>query len=752
MLSGDRPVVLRRHLGLTVVPGEGAFLLCEHGSAVVDDPVAARVLSLVDGRGVDRLVEDLADEFDTDLVRTAVDRLADAGLITTADPGGDTRSAAYWESAGLTAADAEDDAARPVALHVFGAVDRQVAENAMRTAGIRLTSGDDAALDVALTDDYLDPALTGLHADMRSAARTWLLAKPVGVRLMVGPVLGPAESCYTCLGSRLRGHRPAEEYLSRRLSVGPSHAPPWISPPMADVAATRVLGMSMVSTAVLNRLAGNAAGGPVLTVLDTLTCRATTSPAPRRPQCPDCGSPDLVTAHMSAPVRPASRMASAHTDGGRRARTPEQMLSDYAHLVDPLTGVVASLDPIAPALPFLDAYSAGPNRAMPVRTLRDLRGGLRVQSCGKGTSDAQARASALGEALERASGVHSGDEPRIRARLVDLGERGIHPNACQLFSDRQLARRTDSDGSAAPYAWVPAPFDPQREIEWTPVWSFSTGRHRYLPTAQLFYGYPQAGPVSCWADSNGSAAGTTVEDALLQGCYELIERDAVAIWWYNRLVRSAVDLDKPSDPWIERLRTAYAAIGREVWALDISSDIDVPVVVALSRRIDTPAEDIIFGFGAHPDGQIALRRALSELNQFLPAVANVCRDGSGYASGDPTQLRWWRTAVVADNPFLRPDPDLPVTRFSDPAVDAGADLLDEWGRCRSELERRGLEVLAIDLTRPDIGLPVVKVVVPGMRHFWARYAPGRLYDVPVQLGALTRAREEHQLNTTPVFV
>jgi len=53
------------------------------------------------------------------------------------------------------------------------------------------------------------------------------------------------------------------------------------------------------------------------------------------------------------------------------------------------------------------------------------------------------------------------------------------------------------------------------------------------------------------------------------------------------------------------------------------------------------------------------------------------------------------------------------------------------------------------MTAPDVGMPVVKVMVPGMRHFWPRYAPGRLYDVPVSMGWLTEPLTEAQLNQTP---
>jgi ribosomal protein S12 methylthiotransferase accessory factor len=66
--------------------------------------------------------------------------------------------------------------------------------------------------------------------------------------------------------------------------------------------------------------------------------------------------------------------------------------------------------------------------------------------------------------------------------------------------------------------------------------------------------------------------------------------------------------------------------------------------------------------------------------------------------------------------------------------------------------RQGLETLVLDQTRPDVGLSVVKVIVPGLRHFWRRLAPGRLYDVPVRLGWLPAPVPEAQLNPTSMFL
>ncbi|MGH2585968.1 MAG: YcaO-like family protein, partial [Dehalococcoidia bacterium] len=69
----------------------------------------------------------------------------------------------------------------------------------------------------------------------------------------------------------------------------------------------------------------------------------------------------------------------------------------------------------------------------------------------------------------------------------------------------------------------------------------------------------------------------------------------------------------------------------------------------------------------------------------------------------------------------------------------------------ARLHAHGREVLALDQTRPDVQVPVVRVIVPGLRHFWARFAPGRLYDVPVQLGWLRQPLREEELNPIPLF-
>ena len=68
------------------------------------------------------------------------------------------------------------------------------------------------------------------------------------------------------------------------------------------------------------------------------------------------------------------------------------------------------------------------------------------------------------------------------------------------------------------------------------------------------------------------------------------------------------------------------------------------------------------------------------------------------------------------------------------------------------MEEAGLEVLRLELTRSDVGVPVVTMIVPGLRSFYARFAPGRLFDVPVSLGWLREPTPERILNAVPFLL
>jgi hypothetical protein len=133
-----------------------------------------------------------------------------------------------------------------------------------------------------------------------------------------------------------------------------------------------------------------------------------------------------------------------------------------------------------------------------------------------------------------------------------------------------------------------------------------------------------------------------------------------------------------------------------------------------------------------------VQRSLTELNQLF--------DPGG------TRRAPWDLERLPDRAHLFPDPDLPRVAAEHLPRIGGADLRADIEQCLGRLDAAGLELVAVDKTRPDIGLPVVQVIVPGLRHFWPRFGPGRLYEVPCAIGWLARPLAEGELNPVPLFV
>jgi ribosomal protein S12 methylthiotransferase accessory factor len=421
----------------------------------------------------------------------------------------------------------------------------------------------------------------------------------------------------------------------------------------------------------------------------------------------------------------------------------------FTHLIDPLAGVVHDVRKVTGRRPWpIHAYVANHAGAVTWRSLKMLERSLPLRSGGKGQSDVQARAGALGEAIERYCGTWQGDEPRVAGSLDDFGARAIHPKRYLLYSARQYRRREEWNPGHPPQQWVPVAFDPSAPTDWTPVWSLTEQRHKYLPSMYLYYGYPvDVAQAFCWADSNGCAAGNTREEAIVQGFLELVERDSVALWWYNRVQRPALELATLSSPYSHTLRAYYESLARELWILDITSDLGIPCFAAVSRRVGPGPEQILLGFGAHLDADLAAMRALTEMNQLLALVRTVAGRGRGLGQ---TLDAWLAEATIATHPYLQSGRLQPAQITDFPRV-VHRDLRDDVRWCQRLVERRGMELLVLDQTRPDINAAVVRVIVPGLRPFRARFAPGRLYDVPVALGWLAKPRPEADLNPVEVF-
>ena len=636
---------------------------------------------------------------------------------------------AFWHSLGVAGdAAVQRLSGAPVTVEALAGVDSPSFCESLRATGVRVEPG--ARLRILLVGDYLAPELAAINRQALAEGFCWMPVKPSGAAPWMGPVFHPGGPCWDCLASRIRAHRPVRTFLERSGALDASSLSHPASP------ASQALANGLAALVIARWVAG---GGWTyiedhVCVLDFGRIALEKHAVQRRPQCPTCGDPGLVKRRAAQPPMLERRVRLAMQDGGSRVLSADETFARHRHLISPVTGVLSSVEPVAgrdgppwflhgaryPVVPGVDA-----------RDSRDFHG----LAGGKGRNAAQARTSALCEGIERVSAIFQGDEPTLRARLADLCDAGVHPNDLLCFSEAQYRTRDAWNIAARSRKWhVPLPFDERREIDWTPAWSLTTQRQRYLPTAYCYDQVPVApGERFCVYNSNGHAAGNCLEEAILHGFLELVERDAVAIWWYNRLRRPGLDPSTFDDPYFEEIVAVYHSMGRPLQVLDITGDLGIPVVVALAAAQE---EGLIHaGFGCHLDVHVATQRALTELNQVYD------REGRSPLVLDVRELD--------DQSFLAPAGDIPRTCAKAPRLREAGDLAGDVRTCVERAARAGLDTLVLDQTRPDLGLCVVKVTVPGLRHFWPRFGPGRLYEVPVRLGWRDRALDEAELNPVP---
>ncbi|MDZ8025079.1 MAG: TOMM precursor leader peptide-binding protein [Nostoc sp. DedQUE11] len=766
---------IKPHFHVEVIEPKQVYLLGEQGNHALTGQLYCQIVPLLNGQHtIEQIVEKLDGEVPVEYIDYVLNRLAEKGYLTEAAPDLSPEVAAFWSELGIAPPVAAQGLQQSVTLTTVGKNISEVTvatlATALRDMGIPVQNSPDAsssiALNIVLTDDYLQPELAAINHQALERQQTWLLVKPVGSVLWLGPVFVPQETgCWDCLAHRLRGNREVESSVLRQKQAQQERngqkdrVPGSLPTARATLPSTLQTGLQFAATEIakwivkqhVNSVAPGTALFPTLdgkvitfkqTILDLKSHILT-----KRSQCPTCGDPEILQRRGFEPLKLESRRKQFAHDGGHRAATPEQTLQKYQHLISPVTGVVTELVRISdPANPLVHTYRAGHSFGN-ATSLRGLRNTLKHKSSGKGKTDSQSRASGLCEAVERYSAIFQGDEPRKRATLAELGDLAIHPEQCLCFSDEQYANRdTLNERATVAHDWIPHRFDTSQSIDWTPVWSLTAQTHKYLPTAFCYYQYPIPEAYRfCRADSNGSAAGNTLEEAILQGFMELVERDSVALWWYNRLSRPAVDLSSFNEPYFIQLQRFYQENDRDLWVLDLTADLGIPAFVGVSNRKSGSSERLVLGFGAHLDPSIAILRALTEVNQIGWELDKVPDEN---LKGEATN--WLLSATLANHPYLVPDSTQALKTAHDYPKLWADDIYTEVMTCVKLAQEVGLETLVVDQTRPDIGLNVVKVIVPGMRHFWSRFGAGRLYDVPVKLGWRDEPLTEAQMNPTPM--
>lgn len=234
-----------------------------------------------------------------------------------------------------------------------------------------------------------------------------------------------------------------------------------------------------------------------------------------------------------------------------------------------------------------------------------IGGGVREDGYGRSTSYAKSEVIALYEALERIATatptsrrtVVRGSERDLDA-AVDIAGLGLH----------------DPSWYDHPH-FEPVPHDPGTVTDWVWGWRMNADEPVLVPEHVAYYDVDgrdrDVGPRLLYESSSGAALGGSLEEAVLYGLFEVIERDAFLMMWYGRL--SAPRLRVTGMPLVDLGREQIDELGYDLLLFDITNDLQIPAVASLAVRRDGRSPVAFFAAGAHCDPRRAVHNAVAEV-------------------------------------------------------------------------------------------------------------------------------------------
>ncbi|MFD5028979.1 TOMM precursor leader peptide-binding protein [Streptomyces sp. NPDC058220] len=550
-------------------------------------------------------------------------------------------------------------------------------------------------------------------ADVRATSTVHLTAQAV----LVGPWGGDgsAPACGQCLAMRwqrlrTRTERDALETGKRTSAAGDW---PWLTPYALD-AVDALYRAVVLSDSVLPPGPGAADRSlPQVSRLDLTTLEVRTYPLFTDPLCPRCGprgtdSPDQARLGLVSRPKPAP--------DAYRLRAASSYPMPTLALANPVSGVLGSGTWINVTSP-TTAPVAGSV------FMRGYAGLTDVTWSGQANGFDASRDLAYLEGLERYAGTHRRTGTTLlTAAYSALGDDALDPAECGFYAPETY--RDDP---------MVSPFDPDRPIPW--VWGYSLRDERpvLVPARLVHYSAGLASDNFVFECSNGCAIGSCLEEAVLGGLLELIERDAFLVAWYGATPLTEIALDSIGDRTVRTMIERAGLQGYDVHAFDNRIDLAVPVVTGLAVRRDGGPGTFSFGAGASLDPAAALEGALSEVLTYIPHLPRQVEERRGELEAMAEDFG--KVLHLKDHAQLYGLPRMAehVRTYQEPAAvrpmaevyrsweerdrPRTGDLRDDVTHCRDELVRAGHDVIVVDQTTPEqhrIGLRTVSTIVPGL--------------------------------------
>ena len=315
---------------------------------------------------------------------------------------------------------------------------------------------------------------------------------------------------------------------------------------------------------------------------------------------------------------------------------------------------------------------------------------------GKGATPEQAKASAVMEAMERYSAEQRESDEVAYGTLQQMRDSGMpYVEPGELILPARVMGMVES-----------------AEIAWTECYDILRGEDVWVPACAVFYPYYPDGDLQLFRfHTNGIASGNTIEEAILHAIFEVIERDAWSIAEsFNRTNADIVVDDPDSTP--AKLLKNFRDAGIEIKLKDLTSDVGVTTIGASSDDVRTKDPEMLdIGVGTHLNPEIAAIRALTEVAQSRTTHKHGLKVNAelqkrtremGYERVKEANAMWYADSKKT----------IELSSMKDESTEY---VLDDIEIVLGKLMDAGFDrVIIADLTRPEINVPTVRAIIPGM--------------------------------------
>lgn len=314
---------------------------------------------------------------------------------------------------------------------------------------------------------------------------------------------------------------------------------------------------------------------------------------------------------------------------------------------------------------------------------------------GKGTTESEARVSVIMEAVERFS-----------AEVKNLKERLLFDSYEHLSVDNGAVNPAD--------LILPGHLSSDTKIEWYSGWDLLNEEEVLVPANAVFHPYsPELGYWQLFrSNTNGLASGNVMEEAIFHGLMEVIERDAVSIAESNRDPGFGLNVGSTR---VSDLVNKFELQGILVRLWWLPTDTGIPTVVAASD--DEKMRDaalLVMGAGSHTDPEIAALRALTEVAQSRATQIHGAREDTNRESV-ARMIGYERMKRLNKHWLEEPRETIELDTLETAATSSiDGDIRVALDRLHSVAER----VIVSDITVSAIGVPAVRVIIPGFEVFF----------------------------------